>query len=225
MKTLIIEDDLSIIDLVALTFSVAWPDIQIVRTQLGKEGIEMAETEVPDFIILDLGLPDMSGIEVLQEIRRFSKVPVIVLTVKKDEMDVVVALSKGADEFISKPFRQMELISRVKNVLKRSHPSEGEVYAMGNLTYYPALNKIESNGHELKLSPTENIIFLHLANQRPNYVTYRSLASAIWGDEYPGCHKAIRVLVNQLREKLASVLNQPDLILTKYGLGYYLGNG
>ncbi|PKH45093.1 DNA-binding response regulator [Dehalococcoides mccartyi] len=165
MKTLIIEDDLSIIDLVALTFSVAWPDIQIVRTQLGKEGIELAETEAPDFIILDLGLPDMSGVEVLQEIRSFSKVPIIVLTVKKDEMDVVVALSKGADEFISKPFRQMELISRVKNVLRRSHPSEGEVYAMGNLTYYPALNKIESNGRELKLSPTRILYsFIWLIN-------------------------------------------------------------
>lgn len=222
MKALVIEDDLSIIDLIALTFAVAWPDIQIVRTQLGREGVELAESEAPDFVILDLGLPDMNGIEVLEEIRRFSKVPVIILTVKKDELDVVVALNKGADEFISKPFRQMELISRVKNVLKRLHPSEGEVYALGGLTYYPALNKIEGDGRELKLSPTENTIFLHLASKRPNYATHRNLACAIWGDEYPGYQKAIRVAVNQLRKKLKHELRQPDLIATKKGAGYYL---
>ena len=109
MKVLVIEDDKTIIDVVTLTFRVGWPDTEIIPVRLGQKGLEKVETESPDLVILDLGLPDISGLDVLKEIRVFSSVPVIILTVRASESDIVRGLELGADDYVVKPFRQMEL--------------------------------------------------------------------------------------------------------------------
>ncbi|MFA6772006.1 MAG: response regulator, partial [Dehalococcoidales bacterium] len=117
MKVLIVEDDNKIITALTYCFQLVWPTIEIVATRWGEEGINLAESITPDVIILDLGLPDIDGLEVLKRLRLFSRIPVLVLTVNNDEASIVQALESGASDYVFKPFRQMELIARVKRLI------------------------------------------------------------------------------------------------------------
>ncbi|MDD5189703.1 MAG: response regulator [Dehalococcoidales bacterium] len=114
MKTLIIEDDQDIIDSISLAFRLYWPETEVIYANLGAAGIEMVRTEAPETVVLDLGLPDITGFEVLKQIRLFSSVPVIILTVRSQEEDVVRALEGEATDYLTKPFRQKELIARIQ---------------------------------------------------------------------------------------------------------------
>ncbi|MFC1860183.1 response regulator transcription factor [Chloroflexota bacterium] len=111
MKVLIIEDDPEIVEVISLAFQIRWPEVKLVSTNLGEKGVELVESESPDVVILDLGLPDISGYDVLKEIRAFSTVPILILTVRGEETDVVRGLEWGADDYMVKPFRQLELLS------------------------------------------------------------------------------------------------------------------
>jgi len=120
MKILVIEDDKEILEVISVGFEMRWPEMKLVSTRLGREGVELAASENPDVVILDLGLPDINGFEVLEEIRTFSRVPVLILTVRNDESDVVRGLELRADDYMTKPFQQMELQSRVEALLRRA---------------------------------------------------------------------------------------------------------
>ncbi|MFQ5759188.1 MAG: response regulator transcription factor, partial [Candidatus Bathyarchaeia archaeon] len=119
MKVLIIEDDQAIVEAITLALQLSWPESKLVSTNLGQRGTELVESENPDVVILDLGLPDTSGFEVLKQIRLFSSVPILILTVRSDEADIVKGLEWGADDYVVKPFRQLELLSRIKLVTRR----------------------------------------------------------------------------------------------------------
>jgi DNA-binding response OmpR family regulator len=119
MKILIIEDDSETSEFITIALNVAWPDIQIARANCGKKGIELVRNNAPDVVLLDIGLPDTTGFEVLKTIRLFSNVPVIIETVRNSESDIVKGLNLGADEYIAKPFGQLELLARIRTVLKR----------------------------------------------------------------------------------------------------------
>ncbi len=114
IKVLVIEDDMEIVDSIMLSFRVAWPEAEVIYSNHGVQGITKVQTESPDIVILDLGLPDISGYEVLQQIRLFSSVPVIILTVRSEEEDVIKALESEANDYVVKPFRQKELMARVR---------------------------------------------------------------------------------------------------------------
>ena len=122
MKILIVEDDNEIVESISLAFQFYWPEAQLLSTHLGKEGIKLVKKESPDAVILDLGLPDINGLEVLKKIRRFSSIPVLILTVRAYESDVVNALKKKADDYMAKPFRQLELLERLKALVARPAP-------------------------------------------------------------------------------------------------------
>ena len=122
MKVLIIEDDRETVEYVNLAFKLGWPEVELISTPLGEEGIELVERESPDIVILDLGLPDVDGSEVLKRIRLFSTVPIIIMTVRKDEASIVKELECGADKYLSKPFDQMELLAQVRALARRSGP-------------------------------------------------------------------------------------------------------
>lgn len=122
MKILIIEDDQEIVDAVSLAFQIRWPEDNLVSTHLGEKGLEMVESENPDVVILDLGLPDISGFEVLKQTRLFSDVPILILMVRADEADIVKGLEWGADDYVVKPIRQLELLSRIKALTRRKVP-------------------------------------------------------------------------------------------------------
>ena len=124
MKALIIEDAPDIVETISLCFELRWPEVEVISTAEGNKGLTLAETESPDIIILDLGLPDTDGFEVLKDIRSFSNVPIIIVTVRGDEMDRVRGLEMGADDYITKPFSHLELLARMKAVLRRTSMPE-----------------------------------------------------------------------------------------------------
>jgi two-component system KDP operon response regulator KdpE len=222
MKVLLIEDDREIIDAIALAFQIRWPEAEVISTRLGEKGYEMVETEAPDIVIIDLGLPDISGFEVLREIRLFSRVPIIILTVRSDEADVVKGLEWGADDYIIKPFRQLELLARVKALIRRQHPEEEEALVSGPLHLDTVTGQLEQNGKEIALTVTENHILSHLMKNVGRVVTHSSLAEAVWGDDYPGATDSLKVHIRRLREKVEADPSHPELILTRTGVGYFL---
>ncbi len=124
MKILVIEDDIEILEVISVGFEMRWPDVRLVKTRLGRDGVVLAASENPDVVILDLGLPDVTGFEVLEEIRAFSKVPILILTVRSDEADVVCGLELGADDYMMKPFHQAELQSRVEALTRPADTPE-----------------------------------------------------------------------------------------------------
>ncbi len=119
MKVLIIEDDRETVEVISLAFKMRWPEAELVSAKLGEEGLQLLESESPQAVILDLGLPDISGFEVLKQIRNVSKVPVVIMSVRRDEAIVVKAIEYGADEYITKPFRQVELLGQVKQLIQK----------------------------------------------------------------------------------------------------------
>jgi two-component system response regulator VicR len=180
------------------------------------------ETEEPDIVILDLGLPDISGFEVLSQTRLFSHVPIIILTVRADESDVVKGLEWGADDYILKPFRQLELLARVKALIRRQTPSEEETIVSGQLQLESTSGQVHFEGREIALTITESRILAHLMRNAGHVVTHSSLAEAVWGNDYPGAADSLKVHIRRLREKIEPSPSQPKLILTKAGVGYFL---
>ena len=225
MKVIIIEDDLEIVESVSLTIHMMWPESEIISTGLGNEGIGLVSSENPDIVILDIGLPDISGFEVLKQVHLFSAVPILVLTVRSEEKDIVKALETGAGEYITKPFRQMEFLARLKLLLRKGDPSYiASRFTIGDWQFDHYSHKLLGNSGEIHLSNTESTILSHLFLNKGKVVTFRALANTLWESEYPGCKDAIQVYIRRLRQKIEVDASQPKLILTKTGIGYYLKN-
>jgi two-component system KDP operon response regulator KdpE len=183
----------------------------------------MAESENPDVVILDLGLPDISGFEVLKQIRLFSDVPVLILTVRGDETDVVKGLEWGADDYVVKPFHQLELLSRVKALLRRSADKGKDTpVARGEISLNPTACRVVVRGVEMDLTPTESRVLHCLMKNAGQVVTHSALADAIWGGDSPDAADSIKVYVRRLREKIEANPATPTVILTKSGVGYQI---
>lgn len=223
MKILIIEDDLQIVEAITLAFQIRWPEAKLISTQQGEKGIDLVESEKPDIVILDLGLPDINGYDVLKQIRLFSDLPILILTARTEESDIVKGLEWGADDYMIKPFRQLELLSRIKALTRRrsSIGSEAPV-TIGCLSFNPSTGQLNHNDKEINLTPTEGRILHHLMRNAGQVVTHSSLADAVWGEDYPGAVDSLKVYIRRLREKLEAEPQQPQLILTKAGVGYLM---
>jgi len=220
-KALIIEDNDEVVDAVYLAFKIRWPQAVTISTDRGKEGIDLVSKENPDFVILDLGLPDINGFEVLKQIRLFSDIPIIILTVRGEEADIVKGLELGADEYIIKPFRQLELMARVKAVTRRCFIKEEEPsVSCGQLTFNPSERTIYYGTKTIKLTSTESIILLDLMKKAGRVVTKASLAESLWGTNYPDASSALKVYISRLRSKIEPDQSSPRFIVTSPGLGY-----
>ena len=223
MKVLIVEDDPEIVESISLTFQIHLPEAQLVSTHMGKKGIELAESEAPDIILLNLGLPDMSGFEVLKEIRLFSSVPVIILTARAEEADVAKGLEWGADDYIVKPCGQLELLARTKaRVRDRTHFAEESPMSFGPLLFTPPTRQLSYGKKEINLTAIEAHIIHHLMKAGGDVASYSSLAEEAWGEAYPGSVDSLRVHIRRLLEKLEADPSHPQLILSKPGIGYFL---
>lgn len=220
MKLLIIEDDDEIVEAISLAFQIRWPEAKIVSTRYGKKGIDLVESELPDIVILDLGLPDINGFDVLRKIRLFSKVPIIILTVRAEEADIIKGLEWGADDYIIKPFRQLELLARIKAQIRRKDQPEGEKIVSGPLQLDSATGQLYHKNREINLTVTETRILSHLMRNTGHVVTHTSIAEAVWGDDYPGAADNLKVHIRRLREKIEENPSSPALIITKPGIGY-----
>ncbi len=224
MKVLLVEDNPEIVESLRLIFELRWPEAKIAATHEGGQAIMMTESESPDVVILDLGLPDTDGFKVLKEIRKFSDVPVIILTVRGDEIDKVRGLELGADDYMVKPFGHMELLARVKAVLRRSHipelkDSEPPLVAPG-LSIDFSGHSVSKGDAKIKLTPTEFNLLQYLARNEGKVLSHRTLLEKIWGEEYTDATEYLKVYIQRLRDKLEDNPSTPTLFLSERGVGY-----
>ena len=222
VKILLMDSENSVSELICLAVEVGWPDARVLYASTGKQGLYILEKEEPDIILLDLNLPDTNSFEILKEIRLFSSVPIIALSIRNDEQDVVRALSRGADDYIVKPLRQMELLARIKTILRRLHLSDDETFSFANMHFMPGKHKIIKNGRDITLTATESTILHKLIQNKRKCVTYQSLAQVVWSDYHEGSENSIRMHIRSLRKKLEDGLSSPKLIITRHGQGYLL---
>jgi DNA-binding response OmpR family regulator len=226
MKVLIVEDNPEIIEAVSFCFELRWPEVSVVSTDTGNKGVELAESESPDLIILDLGLPDINGFEVLRQIRLFSDVPVIILTVRSENMDKIKGLEMGADDFVVKPFSHLELLARVKAVLRRSQMPElrgdEKPFSNSKIRVDFTSREITIHGNPVKLTPIEYNLLYQLVRNEGRVLTHRFLLEKVWGEEYVDATDYLKKYIQRLRHKLEDDAENPSLIITERGVGYKL---
>lgn len=222
IKVLLVEDDEEIREVISLAFEINWPELKLISTRLGKQGVELAADESPDLVVLDLGLPDTSGFDVLREIRVFSNVPILILTVRGEEEDIVRGLEAGADDYMTKPFRQVELLSRMRALTRRARPAGGEALAYGGLSFDPSTGQLSFGRTQTTLTPIEGEVLSHLMRNAGQTSTYFDLAEAIWGVGFNEETESLRVFIRRLREKIEADPTQPQIILTSPDIGYSL---
>src|SRR4030043_52697 len=224
MKVLVIEDATGIIEVVSLCFQLRWSGTNVISAANGREGVSLVETESPDVVILDIGLPDIDGYQVLKEIRRFSEVPVIMLTVRGEDTDVAKGLELGADDYITKPFSHIELIARVQAVLRRSQgltvSDEERPFTSGKLSVDFNRNEVLLGGKPVKLTSTERKLLYYLIRNEGRILSHESLLAKVWGDTYVDARDLLRVHIHHLRQKLEDNAETPNIIVTEHGIGY-----
>ena len=187
----------------------------------GKEGIILAANHPPDLIILDLGLPDRSGHEVLKELRSWFQKPIIILSVQQNEEDIVAALDNGATDYLTKPFRTGELLARIRSSLRRNvEQTDQSSLIIGNLLFDFANRIVRRNEESIKLTPTEYNLLTLFARNEGKVLTHHFILKEIWGVAYQTETQYLRVFVAQLRKKIEANPNQPEHIVTESGVGY-----
>jgi len=226
MKVLLIEDSPEIVNGVSLTFKLRWPEAALVSTDSGVRGVEMVEADSPDIVILDINLPDMTGFEVLENVRRFSDVPIIILTVRGDEVDELRGLEMGADDYITKPFSPANLLTRVKAVLRRSgvRRSEGEELpemVVGDISINFSAREVYRDGDRLHLTPTEQKILFCLARNEGKIVSQDTIKQNVWGSEARYIDSStLKRYIYQIRTKLGDSADSPRMLFNERGMGY-----
>jgi two-component system KDP operon response regulator KdpE len=187
----------------------------------GQDGLNKAAVFRPDLVILDLGLPDLDGLEVLRRLREWSKTPVIILSVREQENEKINALDNGADDYVTKPFGMGELLARIRAALRHAAGLGNEpVLNFGDLEIDVAQRRITVDGNVIKLTPTEYELLRNLAVYSGKVLTHRQLLRAVWGPSYENDTQYLRVYIAQLRRKIESDPSRPRHIITEPGVGY-----
>lgn len=189
----------------------------------GEEGIALAVSQPPDIIILDLSLPDMDGIQVCEQIREWSRVPIIVLSVREKEKDKVAALDAGADDYLTKPFGIEELLARIRVALRHSEQSLGNKQSTiktGSMVIDLARHIVTRKGEEIRLTATEFKLLAYLAANADRVITHQNILMHVWGFAEMDRVEYLRVYIGQLRKKLESNPDEPQIIITEPGVGY-----
>lgn len=219
-KILVVDDEKNIVELIK--FHLKKESYRIIEAYRGKDAIELYRKEKPDLIILDLMLPDMGGFEVCKSIRKESKVPIIMLTAKGEEVDKILGFELGADDYITKPFSPRELLARIKAILKRSrmNPSEVNEISIGPFKINTTTREIYKGDKLLELKPKEfDLLKLFFTN--PSRVFSRQyLLEQIWGYDYLGDTRTVDVHIRRLRQKIEDDPDNPIYIRTVHGVGY-----
>ncbi|HTL18761.1 MAG TPA: response regulator [Patescibacteria group bacterium] len=220
-NVLIIDDELQIRRL--LRAGLEGAGYRVLEASTGQEGITQAAQHPPDVILLDLGLPDMDGVTVLKRLREWSRVPVVVLSVRDREDDKVAALDQGADDYVTKPFSTAELLARVRVAQRHRLPSEdGPVFRSGELEVDLPARVVKRSGKEVKLTATEYSLLRLFVQHAGKVLTHRHILKEVWGPGYGEQTHYLRVYIAHLREKLENDPARPRLITTEAGVGYRL---
>lgn len=223
-RILLIEDDLHIRRF--LRASLPTQGYDLLEAASGREGLSLAAAQVADVLLLDLGLPDMEGIEVIRQVREWSAVPIIILSARDQEREKVATLDAGADDYLTKPFGVGELLARIRVVLRRS-PQAGEgtketVFSMGNITVDLERRRVFRGSEEVHLTPIEYKLLTTLIKHRGKVVTHRQLLKEVWGPSYVDQNPYLRIFILNLRRKLEDNPTRPAYLLTDPGVGYRL---
>ncbi|SDQ31028.1 response regulator transcription factor [Carnobacterium viridans] len=225
MKILIVDDEPKILDIVEAYLTIK--RFQVFRASNGTEAMEKFELVQPNLIVLDLMLPDISGTVICQKIRKTSDVPIIMLTAKSTENDILNGLQIGADDYIVKPFSPKELVARVETVLRRSDSSVVTEtkwsFDKGNLVIYPENKQVFKNQNEVILTPTEFELLTLFASYPKKIFSREQLLENVKGLEFDVLDRIIDSHIKNLRQKIEDNTRQPYFILTVYGMGYRFG--
>jgi DNA-binding response OmpR family regulator len=224
VKVLVVDDAPEVVDSVRLGFAVQWREVDLLSAGTGQQALELVERESPDLVLLDVGLPDMDGFKVLEELRFFSDVPVVMLTARDDMIDKVKGLELGADDYVTKPFNHLELLARVKAVLRRLDmpppKSRAPSFRSGDLEMDFDAQEVRVKGEPVRLTPTEYKLLYHLVRNAGRTLPHGTLLAKVWGREYLDEVDYLRVYVRRIRDKLGDDPDKPRYIRTERGLGY-----
>ena len=227
-KILVVDDEEPITKI--LDFNLRKEGYDVIVANDGEKAVELAFSEDPDLILLDLMLPKKDGMEVCREVRAQKNIPIIMLTAKNSEIDKVLGLEFGADDYVTKPFSTRELMARVKVNLRRvakqtevvEEKNTSEV-VIKDIVIYPEAYIIKKNGEEVDLTRREFDLFYYLAQHRGQVLTRENLLQTVWGYDYFGDVRTVDVTVRRLREKVETDSSQPEYIMTRRGVGYFIG--
>jgi two-component system, OmpR family, KDP operon response regulator KdpE len=223
LRVLIIDDEVQIRRL--LQINLTTNGYEPVEASTGQEALRQAAHWRPDLILLDLGLPDVVGLTVLERLREWTQVPVIVLSVRGTEQDKIAALDRGADDYLTKPFGIGELLARLRVAHRHAQPApEPILYTKDDICVDLTSRQVTVKGAPIKLTPTEYNLLRLLVQHAGKVVTHRQLLSAVWGEAYVHEIHCLRVYFAQLRQKLEANPALPQLILTEPGIGYRLAH-
>jgi two-component system KDP operon response regulator KdpE len=218
---LVIDDEPQILR--ALRTILTEKEFKVSIANRGEEGLNLAATHSPDVIILDLGLPDMDGVEVCKRLREWTQVPIIVLSARDNEKDKVDALDNGADDYLTKPFGIEELLARVRVSLRHSVQKQGtqsKIVKAGDLTIDLVWHIVKRGDEEIKLTGTEYKLLAYLASNHGRILTHQSILSHVWGEADADHTEYLRVYMRQLRKKLEENPERPKYVVTEPGIGY-----
>ncbi|WP_125702383.1 response regulator YycF [Lacticaseibacillus daqingensis] len=229
-KILVVDDEKPISDIVK--FNLTKEGYDVVTAYDGEEALAKVTDENPDLILLDLMLPKIDGLEVARQVRKARDTPIIMLTAKDSEIDKVLGLELGADDYVTKPFSNRELVARVKANLRRSGTAapapevddENKELTVGDLTIHPDAYTVTKRGDKIELTHREFELLHYLARHLGQVMTREHLLQTVWGYDYFGDVRTVDVTVRRLREKIEDNPSHPEWLVTRRGVGYYLKN-
>ena len=223
-KVLVVDDEKLIVK--GIKFSLEQDGMEVDCAYDGQEALDMAMANAYDMILLDVMLPKMDGFEVCQAIREFSEVPIIMLTAKGDDMDKILGLEYGADDYITKPFNILEVKARIKAIMRRTSPAkvvkeQTSVIEKGDIKLDCDSRRLFINDEEINLTAREFELLEILVKNENKVYSRESLLNLVWGKDYPGDVRTVDVHVRRLREKIETNPSEPKYVHTKWGVGYY----
>ena len=224
MKVLVIEDNRQVVKDITFCLQVRYPEVVVVSVADGAKGLDMVETELPDLVMIDSSLPNIATADLVSKIRDFSEVPLIILHEAETEMDIARGLEAGADDYVAKPFSPIELLARIKALLRRTQSlgfkPERSVSINGKLAINFTTHEVFLSDKRVKLTPTEYRLLTELVRNENRVLTHRSLLEKVWGSEYDADFSFTRRYIYRLRQKLHDDTANPGIIHTEHGVGY-----
>lgn len=219
-RVLLVDDDKALTRALSINLKARGYDVDVALT--GRAALELAGSRPPDVVVLDLGLPDLDGLEVLHGLRGWTRVPVLVLSAREDQSDKVAALDAGADDYVTKPFGMDELLARLRAAVRRGAPTTTDVPVVvtPHFTVDLAARRVVRDGQEVRLTPTEWHLLEILVRSPGRLVSQKQLLHEVWGPAYQTESNYLRVYIAQLRRKLELVPSAPVHLITEPGLGY-----
>ena len=223
-RVLVVDDEKLIVK--GIRFSLMQDGLDVECAYDGEEALAMAKATEYDLILLDVMLPKMDGFEVCQQIREFSDVPIIMLTAKGDDMDKILGLDNGADDYITKPFNILEVKARIKAIMRRGRKQEqsedsDQILEKHDMKIDRESRRVFIEGHEVNLTAKEFDLLELLATNPDKVYSREKLLNLVWGHEYPGDARTVDVHIRRLREKIEKTPSNPKYVYTKWGVGYY----